>query len=376
MNIILLNYEYPPLGGGAGNACKAIAENLVKEGHNIKVYTTSYKNLSENEIINGVEIIRVPGKRKRVDRSRLIELFHYHKHVLKHSRDIIHFKPAGIIAFFGIPSGYTAMKLNKMAGIPYIVSLRGADVPGFFCSRKVDFLNIFLKPVHKSIWKNAKAVAANSRGLKKLADRFIKIEIRIEVIPNGVDTAFYSPGSPKDFSCKLLFAGRMSRQKGCGFLIKALALIKEKNWHLTMVGDGPELEKWKDLAEKNGIANKIKWKGWLARESLLNEYRNADIFVFPSYDEGMPNAMLEAMACGLPVIASRVSGVEELVEDNKNGWLFESGDLEELSVSLERCLNTGDRINDFSENSRNIARRFSWENCANRYCEILSGIKI
>ena len=190
MKILLLNSEYPPIGGGAGNASANLARLLAKDNE-IILLTSHFDNFSRDEICDGVRIIRVSSLRKKMDRSGALEQISFIFAASFRTLSLVRqFKPDVTLAFFGLPSGAVAWMIKKIFGVPYIVSLRGGDVPGF---RPYDF-KVFHKiaaPFLHVIWHGASSVIANSKGLHELAAAF-DATIEIPIIPNGVDLEKFS----------------------------------------------------------------------------------------------------------------------------------------------------------------------------------------
>ncbi|MFN2182984.1 MAG: glycosyltransferase, partial [Anaerolineae bacterium] len=180
MKILFINSEYPPVGAGAGKASASLAKCLQEAGHEVVVVTSRLAGLPADECPLGVRILRGPAPRGRVDRSTATEQIVFIAGALYRCLALLRgFKPEVVVAFFGLPSGAVAWVLNKLYGIPYVVSLRGGDVPGF---RPYDFwlYHRIAVPLLHPIWRGAAAVVANSRGLRALARRFdSKVDIEI-----------------------------------------------------------------------------------------------------------------------------------------------------------------------------------------------------
>jgi glycosyltransferase involved in cell wall biosynthesis len=375
MRILILNSEYPPIGGGAGNASAHIAAQLEKMGHLITVVTSRFGGLPHQEQNGGVTIHRVPSLRRRQDRSNPLEQALF---ILSASVWILslipHFKPNATLAFFGVPSGAVAWLAKKIYNIPYIVSLRGGDVPGF---RPYDFdvYHKMIAPFLRVIWRNAGAVVANSKGLRTLATAFDS-RIEIPIIPNGIDLQSYKTPD-RDWSFpRLLSVGRIVHQKGLDLAIRALGGLKEFDWEWRIAGDGPQQAALQSLVKELGIGDRIIFLGWQSREQLTECYRRANIFLFPSRHEGMPNAMLEAMASGLPVIASCIAGNEELVVDDKTGLLVPSEDIERLQTALKKLLSDPALREHMGEAARrHVEDNYSWETTARQYALLLEKVK-
>jgi glycosyltransferase involved in cell wall biosynthesis len=375
MRILILNSEYPPIGGGAGNASAHIAAQLEKRGHRVMVVTAQFGALPEQEKQNGVTVYRVPALRRRQDRSTPLEQIAFILAAcLRTIRLMPRFKPDATLAFFGVPSGAVAWVLKKFYKIPYVISLRGGDVPGF---RPYDFhiYHRLIAPFLRMIWNNAVALVANSNGLRQLASAFDP-RFEISIIPNGVDLQSYRPAE-RDWSFpRLLSVGRVVHQKGLDLAIRALGQLKELNWEWCIAGDGPQMDILQSLAKELGIEDRVHFLGWQSREQLVESYRQANIFLFPSRHEGMPNALLEAMASGLPVIASCIAGSEELVLDEKTGYLFPSEDVESLLAALRKILSDPALREQMGNNSRLHAEAsYNWESTARQYELLLEKVK-
>jgi glycosyltransferase involved in cell wall biosynthesis len=224
----------------------------------------------------------------------------------------------------------------------------------------------------KLVWHHASAVVANSQGLKAIAALFDG-SIPIEVIPNGINSTNFHPGERELTPARLLFVGRLVYQKGGDILLDALAKIKDHDWELSVVGDGPRRPDWENQADKLGLGDRVHFQGWLDKADLLVQYQKANIFVLPSRHEGMPNVVLEAMGCGLPVIATRIAGSEDLVLDGNTGYLINPDSPHELSEALLKLIDHKEDINKMGEAARTrVIENFSWDSVADRYLTLLS----
>jgi glycosyltransferase involved in cell wall biosynthesis len=372
MKILLLNSEFPPIGGGAGNASANIARQLVVQGHEVVLVTVRYPGLAHVESWHGVKVLRVPALRRRAYRSGLLEQISF---VLVGSlwalRVLKTFPAQGVLAFFGVPGGMIAWLVRKLHGTPYMVSLRGGDVPGF---RPYDFgtYHRLVTPFLRVIWRDAGSLVANSTGLRALALKFDPIA-RIDLIPNGVDLETFAPVERAWSPPRLLSVGRVVYQKGLDLAARALANLRDMDWEWVIAGDGnfrPELEK---LCFELGIAGRVKFVGWRSKQELTQLYNQANLFVFPSRHEGMPNAILEAMASGLPVIASQIAGNEELVVPGETGLLFPSESVADLQAVLRELILAAEcrRVLGGASRAR-VAAHYSWTDAAGQYGRLLT----
>jgi glycosyltransferase involved in cell wall biosynthesis len=370
--ILIINSEFPPVGGGAGNASAHIATKLTELGYDITILTSRFANYPNDIVQDGYRLIRIRAGRRKKDRSSPFEQLFFLFSATLHAISLIRtWKPDAIVSFFGIPCGAVAWIIKGFTGIPYLVSLRGGDVPGF---RPYDFAlyHRLVSPILHRIWRQADFLIANSQGLQKLATRFDK-EAEIQVITNGVDLDMFSvPKNRKWESPRLLFVGRLVYQKGIDILIKALGRLKDYEWRLDLVGDGPHLPDLERLAKDFGIAERIKYRGWVDKEVIIDEYSSANLFVFPSRHEGMPNAVLEAMACGLPVVATDIAGNEELVIQGETGFLIPPENPDALSDVLRNLFLDplmGKKMG--MESRRRVENYYSWDGVASQYARIL-----
>ncbi len=375
MRILIVNSEYPPIGGGAGNATAHVAVRLAQMGHEVSVVTSRFGNLPHQEQHGGVIVHRIPALRLKQDRSTAIEQIIFIITASFWTLSMIpNFKPDTTLAFFGIPSGAVTWLIKKIYKIPYVVSLRGGDVPGF---RPYDFdaYHKLLSPFLHMIWKNSSAIVANSNGLRELALKFDS-RFEIPIIPNGVDLEEIKNTERDWMPPRLLSVGRLVHQKGLDLAMHALAGLKAREWEWVIVGDGPQMNELRSLAKRLGINDRIVFSGWQSREQLNDQYKRSNLFLFPSRHEGMPNAVLEAMASGIPVIASHIAGNEELVVNNETGLLVPSENVAALRDALAELLdNIPLRKQMGGASRRRVEEHYSWDGTAQQYALLLERVK-
>lgn len=377
MRILFLNYEYPPLGGGAANATAYILEEFSKiDDLEVELVTSSTDDQYHCDCINNrVRIHRLPiGKNAQTLHFQSVkDLIVYTWKSWRFSRLLLKQKSFDITqAFFTVPCGLVAWQLKREFGTPYVVSLRGSDVPGY--SDRFAFLYIFLRPVVRVIWHRAKSIIANSKGLKDLT---LQTDRRhtIEVIPNGVDVEHFVPRTDAPTSSDAVIhltlgASRLTDRKGIKYLIEAIHLLRnECQFSLEIIGDGNAKKRLERLVTEYALESSITFVGRIPREDTLAYYQRADIFVLPSLNEGMSNAMLEALACGLPMVTTRTGGAEELVIDGDNGFLVEQRDAQDLARALRILATDAVLRARMGEKSRLLAVSMSWECIASQYVD-------
>jgi len=252
-----------------------------------------------------------------------------------------------------------------LLGKPYIIALRGSDVP-FYNQRFKILDKLFFKNLSKVIWRKAKIVVANSEGLKELAQKTAPSQ-KIEVIYNGIDTKEFKPAKNKKRSktLRIICVARLIKRKGIDCLLKALGTLKDKNFILTIIGDGKEKENLKELSKNLNIDKQVKFLGPIPHRKILKYYQESDLFVLASLNEGMSNTILESMACGLPIITTNTAGAKELIKNN--GFIVKKQSTNQIKKAILEYLNNKNLIKKHRQNSRKLAEKMSWDNVEKEY---------
>lgn len=338
--ILFINYEYPPVGGGGGNAMRHIAREMARRGHAPFVLTAAQGRLPPIDVTDGVTVRRIPAFRRRIERSSIPEMLAFMGASLLAAPGYARqWRIDAAIAFFTLPCGPAASLLKRTNGLPTIVALRGGDVPGF------DPLT--MKTYHtltggliRWLWHDADAVIANSEGLADMA-RAHDPRQNVDVISQGADTAGIAPKAAYGARepVEVLTVGRLAVHKGLDVLLTALArLSPDLRWRLSIVGDGPQRAVLEAQVSRLNLAERVRFKGWAKRDALPAIYRDADLFLLPSREEGMANVLMEAMCAGLPCVATRIAGSSEAVVDGETGRLVPSEDIPALADAIDALI--------------------------------------
>ena len=176
----------------------------------------------------------------------------------------------------------------------------------------------------------------------------------IEVIPLGINAPQFLPASREQLGLEegkryAITVGRLVRRKDLPTLIHALHLLQRPELELIVLGDGPELDRLKALANELGISNQIQFRGFVSEELKFQLLSQCDVFALPSLHEGFGLVFIEAMYCGLPIIATTTGGQEEFLTDGKTGVLVAPGDSTSLKNALARVLDDREWASDVSE---------------------------
>lgn len=374
MRLLMLNNEFPPLGGGTGIVTQGLLLEWADQ-EDIHVDLVSSSRLRERyeseQFAPRIDIYKVPVHNRNIHHSTNRELLHYAWRGWRFARRMAqrnHYDLA--LAWAGVPAGGIALWLKQEFNLPYIVSLQGADVPGF--DQRYRRLYPALTPFLRRVWRQAAAVTACSEQLKDLASA-TEPQLAIRVIPNGVNALRFYPrpewpsnGQP----VRLLCSGRLVARKGQQFLIPAVAELRRLGLlvELSLVGAGDNRAPLYDQVKELALEDSVKFIGFVDRERMPEFYRQANIFVQPSYNEGMSLALLEAMASGLPVVVTDTGGTTELIHEN--GLVVSWGNVEELVQAISTIIKTPGLSQKMSEASLQIARRYSTQRVAHEYLNL------
>jgi len=353
----MLNYEFPPLGGGAANATRYLLEEFShRDDLTVDLVTSSPDEDKTETFADNVTLYKLDVRKDAVHYWTQPEILRYSWKAYRKCKSLFVEKDYDLIhAWFGVPCGGIARLLGK----PYLVALRGSDVPGY--NERFEWHYVILKPVIRKIWTDSSAVIANSDGLRDLAHE--TADINIEVIPNGVAVDEFNPNYRERDSIQALCVSRLIKRKGIEYLIQAVHRVD--NTTLVIVGEGNQEDHLQELVHTLGIDNRVTFTGYINHDRIHEYYESADLFVLPSFNEGMSNTLLEAMAAGHPVITTDTGGTDELV--NENGIVVPKQDADAIATALRRYRDNPEVRRRHGEQSRNHAEIMSWQRVAEQY---------
>ena len=292
MKILVLNYEYPPLGAGAAPVCRDLVSEMAKQGHQVTVVTMGFKALPEYEVQNGVEIYRLECLRRHEHScSPPEQLTYIHNaerflgtYLKTHSCDICH-------VHFVVPTGLIALWIKKNYGIPYVVTAHGSDVEGHNRKTSLRMMHRILRPAWRRIVRGAFAVTAPSEHLIRLMDR-VWHSRRYVLIPNGLDIKLYDPaGESKEK--RILVMGRLQEFKNVQTILKAIARIPDDQWYgwqADILGDGPFRKELEQLVLDLGISMRVSFRGWVdnGTPEQIRYLKKAAVYITASRFENCP----------------------------------------------------------------------------------------
>lgn len=340
MHICLVTPSFPPMvDGGVAIATGRLAAGLTHRGHRVTVLTTrpdAPLEPSGTDIApEALTVIYHDVAEPRHEPARLANLCdwlcRYHE---QQPFDIM-------LAYFIYPSGYVAIRLGEVLGLPVVCSCRGNDISK----------DMFMAPATLDmVLRQSTRLIFVSASLLDMADTLVPCRHKASVVANSVDGMQFKPlayrasavcqAAPPSNPVVLGTSGLMRWKKGIDLL---LPLMRELNathdvrFHLAGYGlDETINDQIVSFLKRHQLQDRVAILGPLPHGQMPDALRQMDIYITTSYQEGMPNGVLEAMACALPVVATAADGIPELVQDDITGYLCRMGDLEAL---LRRCRN-------------------------------------
>lgn len=364
-------------------------KRLRERGFEIEVFTSSYKGIKQRRLFS------IPICRFRYSFKRFEHLTH-DQAVVERLKQGFKFK---ILVIFYLLSGFLhgfLMSLRKkydwihvhwpfphgLFSIPFKIFGRSRVVYTFhgaelILAEKSIFYKFFLRFINRF----AEAITVNSSFTRK---KVLKItsDKPVYIVPFG---AAVEPkevrneiGREKEEK-RILFVGRLVERKGVKYLIEAIKLLAEKykNLKLIIVGIGPDFEYLKHYVKSSDMEKVVVFKGRISSEELMEEYRNSDVFVLPAIidskgdTEGLGVVLIEAMSFGVPVVASRVGGIVDVVLHEETGLLVEEKNVEELRDSIERLLVDKELKMKLIRNAyQHINKNFNWDSILDKLVTI------
>ena len=333
MKILLISPTLQGIGGVAQHV-RDLMKFLKENGHQVDVLS------SENTPVIPIKKLKNP--------SFLISSFFKSK--LMKNYDIVHTQhPMGAIAMKNV----SGKKILTIHGIysKQIEMLHGES--SYNLSNKLE----------KNAFKWADAVTAGS---KESFQYYQKFGSKVSFIPNGIDINALPSGIDKRYDKQVIFAGRLSKEKGINTILE-MAKKLPNDINLLIVGSGPEEDKVVDLEKSK---KNIHFLGFQPKQNTIPLIRGSKILIQPSLAEGISATLLEAMACKTPVITTKVGGNLELFENNKSGILIEPDNVDELLETIISILNNSEKLQNISENAFETVKEYNWSNIGKKYLQL------
>jgi glycosyltransferase involved in cell wall biosynthesis len=367
--ICLVTHYFPPHKGGIEQVSYEQSKRLTQSGYQIDVLTSKFEGRNTNPA-KGIRIYHYPSLSiaKRFGVPYPIISFKAYKTFVQHIKkcDLVH--AHGHVYMSSYMAGMVAKKYKK----PFIVTQHNTFIDYQSLLNMAEHLNDLT--IGKSVLKRADRIITVSKETMKYVLKLGADKSKTSVIYNGVDVDTFCPTNKKENRKKLglpknrkiiLSARRLVYKNGLGTLIESVPLVAQNHPDVLFVvaGKGPSRKLIEDRIKELGIDNNIKLTGFVPDNLLPSYYGAADYFILPSASgEGLPLVLLEAMACGLPVIATTVGGTPEIVKHMKNGVLVPPRNPEAMAETTAKILSDERLGPSIGEKARRIIEdRFTWE---------------
>lgn len=360
MKILIVTGIYPPDIGGPAVYTQTIAREFSKKGHSVAVVTFAEKESDDKSETN--------PSIKRVSR-RQNKFFRFGKYFWLLFKEV---KKADKIYVQGsVSAGFPAAVACWLRGKKFVLKIVGdvawersktKDNIEEFQNKKYNLKIEILRQVQKWVCRRATKIIVPSEYLKKIVVGWGVEKEKITVIYNaftGRSCESYPQANHQNEQKTILSVGRLVPWKGFEKLIGVMIDLPADT-KLKIVGDGPDEKKLKNKAKELNLKNRVEFLGKLEHDQVLSEMNQADVFVLNTEYEGLPHVLLEALGYGLPVVATRIGGNPEVIEDGWNGTLVETNNKEQLKKAIRELLDNEELRKKYQENGQRIlAEKFS-----------------
>jgi glycosyltransferase involved in cell wall biosynthesis len=354
MKIFALNYRdrTHPMAGGAEVHFHKIFGRLAELGHSVMLFTTSYKNASSHEFIDGIEIVRCGS-----DAFFQLNVFRKVPKLIKEFKPDFIYEDLNKLPLFS-PWITKIPKLIQILHLWKFSIFKEASFPVAFAVWLAERMIPF-------VYKNCYFATISPSGKKELTSLGIAKE-KISVIYCGMESSYMEAEKVRDKSLYFLWLGRFRKYKGVWVALEAFRIFAKKHpdVKLFFAGTGPEEAKMKAKIEEWGLEGKVEFLGLISEEKKIEFMGKALGILQTSYKEGWGLTVIEAAACGTASIASNVSGLCDSVKDGKTGLLFRAGNASDCAKKMEEFYSNADLRKALESEARSYASSFDWENSA------------
>lgn len=362
---MVISTPFPPKEG-IGYYTYNLSKKLIEKGHEVIVITRGTWNKTQRQVIEGIEVIRVPF----VPIYPLYLKIHgiFVNKVLKSldsQIDIVHIHTPLP------PLVKTSLPIITTVHTPMLTDYRQVKVKSIFSLFSKISARFISYPLEKKLIQSSDIITTVSKSVAQELREFYLDSKSINEVENGVDEKFFYPKKEKsEKNVKYgMFVGRIDREKGLFDLVECGRYIcKERpEFYFIIAGKGRDLKKLKNKTKKAGIQDKFIFLGQVDKENLVKLYQDATLFIFPSYHEGLPSVVLEAMSCGLPIIVTDVRGNRDLITHRKNGIIIPPREPKKIAEAINILLEDENLREFLGKNARNtIIEKYTWDIIANK----------
>jgi len=385
MNIGILTWEFPPrIVGGIARHCNGLARALAHNGHDVHVVTLDFPGAPNYEEMGGVKIYRTSTELGHPNFLTWALLFNHF--IEKKIADVSRKVDLDAVHVHDWLTGFAGISFKHQMQTPLVSTIHGTEIgraqglhnPDSFTIDGIEWWTTY----------EADKIIVTSGFMKaEIQGHFHLPQEKIEIIPNGIDLNKYNASVDRSAvrgrygvnpgEKLILCVGRLVPQKGIEYLIRAVPTISGRypEARLIIVGEGWLRGQLEYVARSTGHQWRITFTGWIPDEELIALLNSADVLVVPSIYEPFGIVALEGMAAGVPVVASDVGGLAEIVEHEDNGVLAYSRNPDSIAWSVDRVLSDPERSKRLVQNARKMVQKtYSWEAIAMKTAEVYEGV--
>lgn len=362
---MVMSTPFPPREG-IGYYTYNLSKKLIENGHEVIVVTRGSWNKIQRQVIDGIEVIRAP----------FIPIYPFYIHMhgifvnkvfksLESEIDIVHIHtPLPPLIKTSLPV-ITTIHTPMLTDNQYIKLRSVYSLLTKISARFVSY------PLELKLIQASDIVTTVSRSVAQELEEYHLNSDEVIVVGNGVDEKFFFPKQKKSENNNkyVMFAGRIDREKGLFDLVECGRYIcsKRSDVFFIVAGNGRDLNRLRRKTRKVGLQDRFIFLGQVDKNQLVKLYQNAAIFVLPSYHEGLPGVLLEAMSCGLPIVATDVRGNRDLISDGKNGIIVPPRNPKKLAGAILTLLNDEQLGTIHGKHARKtIEENYTWNKVSNR----------
>lgn len=365
-NILILNYEFPPLWWWGSPICYEISKNYVEQWYNVDIITMWYKWLKKFEVVEGMNVYRVPCLRSKKQVCHPWEQLSYILSWYMQAKKLLKKKNYTVChTHFIIPTGILARMLKKKYNLDYIVTAHGSDV--LWHNPRFDKLYPYLKGIWSKVVDTSKNIISPSEYLKEKIDFIYWEDPKVIIIPNGIEKDKFPPLKKEKY---ILTVSRLVHAKWIQDLIEAVKDIDLWDWKIKIVGEWPLKQELEDKVKSYSLENNIEFLWWVdnASKQMKQLYGKASIFCQPSHFENMSVVLLEAMQAWCVVVANNVWWNKEVVWEP---GVYTAHSKKELQKRLSELFQNPNLLEQVAKENLNKSRSFEWKMIMSKYLDLV-----